>query len=145
MAEVVFYEKPGCAANAQQKLKLQAAGHKVVTRDLTTEPLTVDTLRPFFSSRPVEQWFNRTHPAVRARTIDPSTLDESAALAAMLEDRDLIRRPLIQVDDRCEAGFDPNMLNQWIGMTPVSDGMSCDDKHAQGRCDHGHHHHHHHP
>jgi len=140
MAEVVFYEKPGCSANAQQKLKLQAAGHKIVTRDLTTEPLTAEMLRAFFNDRPVEQLFTRTHPAIGARTIDPSTLDEAAALAAMLEDRDLIRRPLMQVGDRCEAGFDPNLLNDWIGLTPVGDGLSCDDKHAQGRCDHGHRH-----
>jgi hypothetical protein len=34
MAEVIFYEKAGCAGNARQKALLVASGHQLVVRDL---------------------------------------------------------------------------------------------------------------
>ncbi|MBI1424317.1 MAG: hypothetical protein GC149_12685 [Gammaproteobacteria bacterium] len=38
MAEIVFYEKPGCGNNTRQKALLAAAGHHVIARNLLTEP-----------------------------------------------------------------------------------------------------------
>ncbi|EWY36219.1 hypothetical protein N825_29285 [Skermanella stibiiresistens SB22] len=143
MAEVLFYAKPDDTANAKQKTQLEAAGHTVIARDLLSEPWTPETLRPYFNDRPVEEWFNRFAPAVRSKAVVPAELDEAAAIEVLIKDPDLIRRPLIQVGDRREVGYDPTTLNAWISLVPVSDGMSCEDKHAQGRCDHGHGHHHH--
>lgn len=137
MAEVIFYGMAGCPANAKQKQQLAAAGHTLVERDLATADLTAADLRAFFGDKDVDAWFNRRAAAVKSGTVKPETLAESAALAAMLADRDLIRRPLIQVGDRREAGFDPATLHGWIGLTS---GESCDDKHARGQCDHGHQH-----
>ncbi len=139
MADVVFYGFADCPANAKQKAKLAAAGHTVAERDLAAAPFTADSLRPFFGARPVEDWFNRRAAAVKGGAVDPGALDEAAALAAMLADRELIRRPLIEAGDRKEAGFDPALLEAWIGIAPVGD-ESCDSKHARGVCDHGHHH-----
>ena len=138
MAEVTFFELADCPANAKQKQQLRAAGHALVVRDLAAQAWTRETLRPFFGERPVDEWFNRRAPAVKNGTIDPESVGENAALDAMIADVTLIRRPLIQVGDRREAGFDPNMLNAWIGIAPT--GESCDSKHARGQCDHGHHH-----
>lgn len=138
MAEVIFYGLAGCTANARQKLQLQAAGHTLVERDLASEPLTPETLRSFFEDRPVEDWFNRRAAAVKAGQVKPDELDEAAALNTLLAERDLIRRPLIQVGEERKAGFDPNALHAWIGLSPSAE--SCDDKHARGQCDHGHHH-----
>ncbi|AWK85116.1 ArsC/Spx/MgsR family protein [Azospirillum thermophilum] len=137
MAEVIFYGLADCPANARQKQQLLAAGHSLVERDLATADLDGAGLRAFFGDRPVESWFNRRAAAVRSGAIQPDALEEGTALAALLADRDLIRRPLIQVGDRREAGFDPTLLHGWIGLTA---GESCDSKHARGQCDHGHHH-----
>src|SRR3954452_21028794 len=143
MAEVLFFQKPNDPANSKQKTQLEAAGHTVDARDLLSEPWTPETLRPWFEDRPVEDWFNRFAPAVRSKAVVPAEMDETAAIAAMIADPELIRRPLIQVGDKRAVGFDPNSLNSWLSLIPVSDGLSCEDKHAQGRCDHGHGHHHH--
>ncbi|CAO3421997.1 ArsC/Spx/MgsR family protein [Azospirillum endophyticum] len=137
MAEVIFYGLAGCPANAKQKQQLAAAGHRLVERDLATAELTAEDLRAFFGDKEVAAWFNRRAAAVKSGAVKPDVLDESAALAAMLADRDLVRRPLIQVGDRREAGFDPTTLHAWIGLTSAE---SCDDKHARGQCDHGHQH-----
>ena len=137
MAKVIIYGMAGCPANAKQKQQLTAAGHTLVERDLATADLTAADLRAFFGDKDVDAWFNRRAAAVKSGAVNPDALDETAALSAMLADRELIRRPLIQSGDRREAGFDPTTLHGWIGLTS---GESCDDKHARGLCDHGHQH-----
>lgn len=137
MADVIFYGLTGCPANAKQKQQLLAAGHTLTERDLATADLTADELRAFFGDKDPGQWFNRRAAAVKSGAVKPDDLDEAGALAALLADRELIRRPLIQSGERRESGFDPNTLHGWIGLTSAE---SCDDKHARGQCDHGHQH-----
>ena len=50
MANVTFYEKPGCRNNTKQKILLLAAGHNLEAKSLLTEPWTPETLRPFFGN-----------------------------------------------------------------------------------------------
>jgi nitrogenase-associated protein len=116
MAYVIFYEKPGCANNARQKQLLSSAGHSLELHDLLTEPWTGDRLRSFFGALPVAEWFNRAAPKVKSGVVDPTRLDASSALALMLEDPILIRRPLIEVDGDRRVGFDPVAIDSWIGL-----------------------------
>lgn len=118
MSIVIFYEKPGCAGNSRQQALLRKAGHEVKARNLLVHPWTAAALRPFFGSRPVAEWFNRAAPRVKRGEIDPETMDEAAAINAMLADPLLIRRPLIQVGDRREAGFEGDIMAQWLGVEP---------------------------
>jgi nitrogenase-associated protein len=125
MAKVIFYEKPGCGGNARQKALLVSSGHALAVRNLLAEPWTAERLQAFFGSRPVAEWFNASAPRVKSGEIDPGALTPEAALALMLADPILIRRPLMQVGDRREAGFDADLVDAWIGLrptaTPVSD------------------------
>ncbi len=116
MATVRFYEKPGCVNNTKQKALLAASGHQVEAHDLLTTPWTPERLRPFFGALPVAQWFNPSAPRLKAGEVDPEALDEAAALAAMLQDPLLIRRPLMEVDGECRVGFDPAAVDAWIGL-----------------------------
>lgn len=118
MAIVIFYEKPGCANNTRQKKLLEQAGHQVMPRDLLSSPFTAVSLRAFFGNKPVADWFNRAAPRVSSGEITPETVDETTALKLMLEDPLLIRRPLLQVGEIYEAGFDQERINAWIGLTP---------------------------
>lgn len=119
MAHVLFYEKPGCAGNERQKALLRAAGHELEVRDLLTHPWTAGTLRPFLEGLPVAEWFNRTAPRVKAREVVPEALGEAEAMALLLADPVLIRRPLMQVGRRREAGFLAAVVQDWIGLDPV--------------------------
>jgi len=120
MATVIFYEKPGCINNTKQKALLRAAGHEVDDRNLLTEAWTSDRLRRFFGERPVVQWFNSTAPAVKSGRVRPELLGPETALALMLQDPLLIRRPLVRVGDRCEVGFDIPTIECWIGLEAAS-------------------------
>lgn len=106
MSKIVFYEKPGCLNQARQKSALQAAGHELVVRDLIATPWCAETLRPFFGDRPVPDWFNRAAPQVKSGEIVPETLDPEEALALMMADPLLIRRPLMLLDRQSVCGFD---------------------------------------
>jgi nitrogenase-associated protein len=116
MVTVLFYEKPGCINNTRQKRLLQDAGHRVIARSLLLEPWTPDRLRPFFDNLPLASWFNTTAPAIKTGLVVPHLLDSETALALMVLDPLLIRRPLMQVGDQCWVGFDTNIIDQWIGL-----------------------------
>ncbi len=119
MARVVFYEKPGCGGNARQKALLRQSGHDLDVRDLLTACWTGERLRAFFGARPVAQWFNAATPRERPGEVRPESCEAEAALALMLADPLLIRRPLIEVEGRREAGFDAALIDAWIGLAPA--------------------------
>ncbi len=124
MATVTFYEKPGCINNTKQKTVLTTAGHILDVHNLLTEAWTPARLRPFFGNLPVSSWFNRTAPQVKSGEVNPDQLDEETALALMVEQPILIRRPLMQVGDRYAVGFDTAAIEQWIGLQPVAQEQS---------------------
>jgi nitrogenase-associated protein len=120
---VQFYQKPGCINNRKQLNWLREAGIEPQVEDLLSTQWTAVSLRPFFTDKPVADWFNRTAPAVKQGEIVPAQLDESAALAAMLANPVLIRRPLIcaqhpqQAQRLYMSGFDLAALLHWLGQT----------------------------
>ncbi|WP_026607457.1 ArsC/Spx/MgsR family protein [Methylocapsa acidiphila] len=120
MAHIIFYEKPGCANNARQKRLLEAAGHSLSVRDMLTEPWTAERLRDFFGDRPVAEWFNRAAPRVKSGAVEPERLDAERAIALMLDEPLLIRRPLMEVEGERSVGFDPDHVDAWIGLSAPS-------------------------
>ncbi|WP_295392988.1 ArsC/Spx/MgsR family protein [uncultured Thiodictyon sp.] len=114
--ELVFYEKPGCLSNARQKARLVAVGHCLEVRNLLAELWTAERLRPFFGARPVAEWFNPSAPRIRAGEVEPAALSESEALALMVADPLLIRRPLIETAGLCDCGFEPGPVLSALGV-----------------------------
>lgn len=127
MASILFYEKPGCANNARQKHLLMEAGHELIVRNLLETRWDAGELRAFFGSRPVSEWFNRAAPRLKSGEITPETLDEAEALALMLEDPLLIRRPLLQMGERREAGFDAERMLDWLGSSTQGEDTDLPD------------------
>ncbi|MBW4615798.1 MAG: nitrogenase-associated protein [Desmonostoc vinosum HA7617-LM4] len=146
MARVIFYEKPGCKNGTRQKVLLTAAGHEVVAYSLLTEPWTAERLRSFFGDRSVSEWFNRSAPRVKSGEIVPENIDAETALILMLKEPLLIRRPLLQVGDRREVGFDVEKIDAWIGLKPVDESFQAMSENLINQdlqsCAHGHNHHH---
>ena len=115
MAIVTFYEKPGCGTNARQKLALANAGHTLEVRSLLTEPWTAERLRGFFGDTPVAAWFNPAAPKVKSGAVDPTAVDADTAIALMLAEPLLIRRPLVETDSGRCAGFDREPVLSLLG------------------------------
>jgi len=116
MAEVIFYEKPGCINNTQQKKLLRGSGHTVIAYDLLGQEWSKNQLRRFLAELPVSDWFNMSAPAVKNGVIDVFTVNGDEALELMLDDPLLIRRPLMQVKDMYRVGFDAQAVHDWIGL-----------------------------
>ncbi|MCU0547022.1 MAG: hypothetical protein MUE44_33485 [Oscillatoriaceae cyanobacterium Prado104] len=119
MANVIFYEKPGCVNNTKQKALLEAAGHTVDARNLLTEAWTTDRLQQFLGELPVVECFNRTAPLIKSGQVIPEQIDRATALQLMIEHPLLIRRPLIQSGDRYAVGFNTEEIEAWLGLTAV--------------------------
>lgn len=134
MAHVVFYEKPGCGGNARQKQVLSDSGHTLEIRNLLTEPWTTTALRAFFGDRPVAEWFNRSNPRIKAGEIVPETIAAEQALAMMVAEPLLIRRPLIQVGGRREVGWDEAAVAAWIGLKGIGLTEGCPKGDSDHRC-----------
>jgi nitrogenase-associated protein len=116
MAHVTFYEKPGCGGNAKQKALLRAAGHTLEVRDLLRWPWSAEALLGFLRPLPVAEWFNRAAPRVKTGEIVPEALAAEAALALLLAEPLLIRRPLMALYDRRMVGFDAARVHAWLGL-----------------------------
>ena len=137
MVQVVFYEKPGCINNTRQKKLLAEAGHTVDARNLLATEWTEDLLSLFFQDLAVAEWFNKSAPAVKLGEVVPELLDEDAALALMLQEPLLIRRPLMLINGQYFVGFDTDHLNALIGLAPLEgskDLESCPRNHTQSSC-----------
>ncbi|MBC8318151.1 MAG: hypothetical protein H8E41_09610 [Desulfobulbaceae bacterium] len=137
MAKILFYEKPGCINNEKQKHILLVAGHSLQCVDILKYPWNQDRLLPFINGKKPEQIINNTAPAVKKGSLDPGQLSFSQAMALMIEDPLLIKRPLIEVDGLCIQGFESNMLKPYLGnwdgsedviTCPNLQTISCDDK-----------------
>ena len=134
MATIVFYQKPGCKTNARQKQLLEAAGHIVSAKSLLTEPWTDERLRQFFGSTPVVSWFNPSAPRIKSGEIDPAAFDASAALAILVGDPLLIRRPLVEATGQRCAGFDREPVTSLLGDVADPDAESCSRPGTSLRC-----------
>lgn len=122
MARISFWEKPGCGGNARQKALLLAAGHELVVHDLLTEAWTAPRLLEFLGALPVAEWFNLAAPRVKSGEVVPAALDQEAALALLLAEPLLIRRPLMERDaaPRRMVGFDTARVADWVGLAPAA-------------------------
>jgi nitrogenase-associated protein len=130
MPAVSFWWKPGCATNTRQIRLLEAAGCEVAVRDLLTEGWTPDRLAGFLAGRPVSQWFNPAAPAVKDGSVNPSAFSAEGALARLVAEPILIRRPLIELDGARMSGFDPGWLHAHgidLPAGPVPEGCSHGD------------------
>jgi len=104
---------------------LETAGHTVIAKNLLAEPWTAERLRGFFGITPVASWFNPAAPRIKSGEIDPGSTEAAAAIALMLDDPLLIRRPLVDVDgERC-AGFDREPLRSLLDRVPDPNDPAC--------------------
>ncbi len=130
MPSVSFWWKPGCATNTRQIRLLEAAGCEVEVRDLLAEAWTPERLAGFLAGRPVARWFNPAAPAVKDGSVNPAAFSAESALARLVAEPLLIRRPLIELDGARTSGFDPAWLaarGVMLPDGPVPEGCSHGD------------------
>lgn len=127
MDQVVFYEKPGCVGNARQKALLRTHGIRLQVHDLLEQPWTLSSLRPYFGSKRVADWFNDSAPRVKSGELNVHDCSEAEALQLMIADPILIRRPLMRFGETWQSGFSMGPVLKALGLEldPHADLQSC--------------------
>lgn len=121
MTELVFFEKPGCIGNKQQKTILRQLGITLEVRSILSERWTQERLRPFFQDKPVANWFNESAPQVKSGEVDIHQLNETEALDLMIHEPILIKRPLLICNNLMQSGFTPGPVLDFLGVKLDSD------------------------
>jgi nitrogenase-associated protein len=130
MAHIIFYTKLGCMTSVKQIDLLKESGHEVEQRDLLAHPWTKLELTSYFGELPVAAWFNEKSPRVKSGEIDPKMYDCEGALAQMLDDHLLIRRPLMESGGQRTCGFDPGRVHAWVGLSAAGLEQSANEDYA---------------
>lgn len=120
MAAIIFYEKTGCINNRKIKQILMRAGHELDVRNLLTESWSAATLSPYLDSRGAQYWVNSNHPDVKANRLCLPLEQPEQLIDMLCADPLLIRRPLIQVENRFYQGVDASQLRDLIDPTALS-------------------------
>lgn len=137
MANIVFYEKPGCINGGKQKRILENGGHTLECRNILEHQWSEAELLQFVSGKTPAEMMNWTAPAIKKGEVDPQQLTFSEAISLMLEDPILIKRPLIIVEGKFIQGFlAPELaayLGDWQGEEDVTtcpklQTLSCDEE-----------------
>jgi len=115
MARMTFYRKMDCVNNAKQLKILQDAGNEIETVDIVAHEWTRAELEPFLGSKPISACVNRAAPAVKRGEVDPDSIGREEAIALMLQDHLLIKRPLVEVDGLKIQGFTAPELKPYLG------------------------------
>lgn len=137
MAEIRFFEKPGCINGEKQKNILRAAGHTLSCVNILEHQWTKEELLNFVAGKTPAEIMNFTAPAIKNGDITPADLSFDEALDLMLADPILIKRPLIEVAGQHIQGFlHPELqsyLGKWSGeedvvTCPNLQTISCDEQ-----------------
>lgn len=121
MADMIFYEKPGCLTNRRQKAILQAAGVELEIRNLLTHPWQANELHSFLEGLPISEWFNPAAPQLKSSEVSPASLSAGQAMQLLLSQPLMIRRPLMEFNGYRTAGFDLALLRDHWGIALDTD------------------------
>ncbi|MBU0681249.1 MAG: nitrogenase-associated protein [Proteobacteria bacterium] len=142
MAEIIFFEKPGCINGDKQKAILRAAGHSLSCIDILKYPWSPEKLLIFVAGKEPSEMINSTAPAVKKGEVVHERLFFDEALNLMVANPILIKRPLIAVNGLSIQGFtDPRLapfLGDWDGRENVTtcpklQTLSCDEQKGGSR------------
>ncbi len=142
MANIIFYEKPGCINGEKQKAILRAAGHSLNCRDILNFPWKREKLLAFVMGKNPAEMMNHTAPAIKSGEIVPKQLTFNEAVGMMLQNPILIKRPLVEVNGMNIQGFMDVRLKPYLGdwddsvdvvTCPNLQNLSCDEQKGEHR------------
>jgi arsenate reductase len=84
-------------------------------RELFKEPMSADDLRRLLNGRPVSDIFATRSPTYKKLGLAGQQLSDDDMLRLMVENPQLIRRPIVQVGDQLVIGFDARALDAAVG------------------------------
>lgn len=111
---VDFFQHDTCIGNELQRKVLEDAGFELNVYSILDINWKKHHLGLFFKGSPVETWFDYNAVSIKEKRFDPQTVSEQDALEYMLQDRFLIKRPLIHFNGEYCAGFESELVQRML-------------------------------
>ena len=92
---------------------LEGRGFELVKHDLAKEPPSRALLERLIDERHLEDFVNTRSPVYKARNLDVRKMTKKQAIDLMMEEPNLIRRPLVLRGRRAVFGFKPEEYEEW--------------------------------
>ena len=87
---------------------LEGEGYELVRHDLAKERPARELLERLIEESHLEDYVNTRSPAYKARGLDVKTMTKAQAIDLMMEDINLMKRPLVLKGKRAVFGFKPD-------------------------------------
>ncbi len=88
---------------------------EITRHDLAKEPPSRELLERLIDESHLEDFVNTRSPAYKERGLDVSRLTKKKAIDLMMEEPNLIRRPLVVAGRKAVFGFKPEELDELTG------------------------------
>jgi arsenate reductase len=86
---------------------LEGEGVELVKHDLAKDPPSRELLERLIDERHLEDFVNTRSPAYKARGLDVTKMTKKQAIELMMEDINLMKRPLVMRGKKAVFGFKP--------------------------------------
>ena len=86
----------------------------VIKHDLAKDPPSRELLERLIDEDRLEDFLNTRSPAYKERGLDAAKLTKKQAIELMMEEPNLIRRPLVVAGKRAVFGFKPEEFDKLI-------------------------------
>lgn len=94
---------------------MNATGLAYEPRDYARKPLTEDDIRAIGGSHALRDVINPRSPSFRKLRIEREAIDDAQALELMLENQNLVRRPVLAAGEVRIFGFDADAYQDLAG------------------------------
>jgi len=91
---------------------LEGKGIELVKHDLAKEPPSRELLERLIDETHLEDFINKRSPAFKERDLDISKLTKKQAIDLMMEEPNLIKRPLVLRGREAVFGWKPDELDE---------------------------------
>ncbi|MCA9537422.1 MAG: hypothetical protein KC620_00960 [Myxococcales bacterium] len=118
MPEVHLIWKKSCDTCRRYKKQLDAWGVRYTEREMNAAPLDAAEIRALIGARPVKDFLNPRNVRYRELGLKDEVPDADRAAALIAEENNLLRRPVLQVDDVILTGNDLPAAARLLGITP---------------------------
>jgi arsenate reductase (glutaredoxin) len=83
-----------------------------VKHDLAKEPPSRELLERLIDEKHLDDFINKRSPAFKERNLDIASLTKKRAIDLMMEEPNLIRRPLLLAGKRTVFGYDADQYDE---------------------------------
>ncbi len=91
------------------------AANKLVERDYSKKPLTVEEIEGIFGDDPIPPFLNTRHAIYKERKFAEQLPPKNELIKLIVDEPNLLRRPILRKGKQVVIGFDKELLSKLVG------------------------------